>query len=67
MHTTFDEIIEEYVTMNTAPLLRRKWTSCTHMALFNLKKIRKVIDWTKVDKDDYLMRRNAVLKKLSLF
>ncbi|MBE6844494.1 MAG: cell filamentation protein Fic [Ruminococcus sp.] len=55
--STFDEIIEKYVEMNVAHPFRegngrsgRIWLDL--MLKANLK---KVIDWSKVDKDDYLL------------
>ncbi|MBQ4119544.1 MAG: Fic family protein [Clostridia bacterium] len=56
-HSTFDEIIEKYVEMNIAHPFRegngrttRIWLDCM------LKKgIGKVVDWSRVDKEDYLL------------
>lgn len=54
---TFEEIIEKYVEMNVAHPFRegngrsmRIW-----LDLMLKKEIRMVIDWSKVEKDDYLM------------
>lgn len=54
---TFDQIIEKYVEMNIAHPFRegngrstRIWLDCLLK-----KEIGKVIDWSKVDKNDYLM------------
>ena len=54
---TFDEIVEKYVEMNIAHPFRegngrsaRIW-----LDLILKKEISQVIDWSKVDKDDYLM------------
>ncbi len=53
---TFDEIIEKYVEMNIAHPFRegngramRIW-----LDLILKKEIQEVVDWNKVDKDDYL-------------
>ena len=54
---TFDQIVEKYVEMNVAHPFRegngrstRIWLDCM------LKKaIGQVIDWSKIDKDDYLL------------
>ena len=55
--STYDEIIEKYVEMNIAHPFRegngrsmRIW-----LDLMFKKEIQQVVDWSKVDKDDYLM------------
>jgi len=55
--STFDEIIEKYVEMNVAHPFRegngrsgRIW-----LDLMLKKEIGKVIDWSSIDKDDYLL------------
>ena len=55
--STFDEIVEKYVEMNIAHPFRegngrstRIWLDC----IFK-KGIGKVVDWSKVDKEDYLL------------
>lgn len=55
--TTFNEIIEKYVEMNVAHPFRegngrstRIWLDCILK-----KEIGKVVDWSKVDKEDYLL------------
>lgn len=55
--STFDEIVEKYVEMNIAHPFRegngrstRIWIDC----IFK-KEIGKVVDWSKVDKEDYLL------------
>lgn len=55
--STFDEIIEKYVEMNIAHPFRegngrstRIWLDCILKA-----EISKVVDWSKVDKEDYLL------------
>ena len=55
--TTFDEIIEKYVEMNVAhPFREGNGRSARIWLDFMLKKeIHKVVDWSKVDKDDYLL------------
>lgn len=62
--SNFDEIIEKYVEMNIAHPFRegngratRIWLDCLLKA-----KIQQVIDWNKVDKDEYLsaMQRSVV-------
>jgi len=56
-HSNFDEIVEKYVEMNIAHPFRegngrstRIWLDC----IFK-KEIGKVVDWSKVDKEDYLL------------
>lgn len=55
--STFDEIVEKYVEMNIAHPFRegngrstRIWLNC----IFK-KELGKVVDWSKVDKEDYLL------------
>lgn len=55
--STFDQIIEKYVEMNVAHPFRegngrstRIWLDCILK-----KELQKVIDWSKVDKEDYLL------------
>lgn len=55
--STFDEIIEKYVEMNVAHPFRegngrstRIWLDC----IFK-KELQQVVDWNKVDKEDYLL------------
>lgn len=55
--STFDEIIEKYVEMNIAHPFRegngrstRIWLNCILK-----KELGKVVDWSKVDKEDYLL------------
>lgn len=55
--STFDEIIEKYVEMNIAHPFREGNGRSTRMWLDLIlkKEIKKVIDWSKVDKEDYLL------------
>lgn len=55
--STFDEIIEKYVEMNIAHPFRegngrstRIWLDCILK-----KELKMVVDWNKVDKEDYLL------------
>ena len=55
--SNFDEIVEKYVEMNIAHPFRegngrsiRIWLNCVFK-----KELGKVIDWSKVDKEDYLL------------
>ncbi len=55
--STFDEIVEKYVEMNIAHPFRegngrstRIWLDC----IFK-KELGRVVDWSKVDKEDYLL------------
>ena len=55
--STFDEIIEKYVEMNVAHPFRegngrstRIWRDCILK-----KELHQVVDWSRVDKSDYLM------------
>lgn len=56
-HSTFNEIIEKYVEMNIAHPFRdgngrsaRIWLDLMFKA-----ELQKVVDWSKVDKEDYLL------------
>jgi cell filamentation protein len=55
--STFDEIIEKYVEMNVAHPFREGNGRSTRIWLDLMLKagIGKVIDWSKVDKEDYLL------------
>lgn len=62
--STFDEIVEKYVEMNIAHPFRegngrsaRIW-----LDLIFKKELSKVVDWSKVDKEDYLlaMERSSI-------
>ena len=60
----FDEIIEKYVEMNIAHPFRESNGRATRiwLDLILKKEIKQVIDWNKVDKDEYLsaMKRSVV-------
>lgn len=55
--STFDEIVEKYVEMNVAHPFREGNGRSTRLWLDAIlkKELRLVIDWSKVDKDDYLL------------
>ncbi len=55
--STFDEIIEKYVEMNVAHPFREGNGRSTRiwLDLMLKKELGQVIDWSKVDKDDYLL------------
>lgn len=55
--STFDEIIEKYVEMNIAHPFREGNGRSTRIWLDLMLKngIGKVIDWSKIDKEDYLL------------
>lgn len=54
---SFDEIIEKYVEMNIAHPLREGNGRSTRIWLDKILKteLGKVVDWSKVDKEDYLL------------
>lgn len=60
----FDEIIEKYVEMNIAHPFREGNGRATRLWLDLIlkKEIRQVVDWNRVDKEDYLsaMQRSVV-------
>lgn len=55
--SSFDEIIEKYVEMNVAHPFREGNGRSTRiwLDLILKKELNKVIDWSKVDKEDYLL------------
>ena len=55
--TTFDEIIEKYVEMNVAHPFREGNGRSTRiwLDLILKKELKLVVDWNKVDKEDYLL------------
>ena len=55
--STFDEIIEKYVEMNIAHPFREGNGRSTHIWLDHILKTEsgKVVDWSRVDKEDYLL------------
>ena len=61
---TFDEIIKKYVEMNIAHPFREGNGRATRiwLDLILKKELKKVVDWNKVDKDEYLsaMQRSLV-------
>jgi cell filamentation protein len=61
---TFDEIIEKYVEMNVAHPFREGNGRATRiwLDLILKKQIQQVVDWSKVDKEEYLtaMQRSVI-------
>lgn len=55
--SSFDEIIEKYVEMNVAHPLREGNGRSIRLWLDAIlkKELRQVIDWSQVDKEDYLL------------
>ena len=55
--STFDEIIEKYVEMNIAHPFREGNSRSTRLWLDQMLKagIGQVVDWSKVNKEDYLL------------
>ena len=56
-HSTFDEIVEKYVEMNVAHPFREGNGRSTRiwLDLMLKKEIGYVVDWSKVNKEDYLL------------
>ena len=56
-HSTFDEITQKYVEMNIAHPFREGNGRATRiwLDLIFKKELGKVVDWSKVDKEDYLL------------
>jgi len=61
---TFDEIINKYVEMNIAhPFLEGNWrTTRIWVDLILKKRLKKCVDWSKINKKDYL---NAMIESVS--
>ena len=57
--STFDQIIEKYVEMNIAHPFREGNGRSMRLWLDHILKseLGKVVDWNKVDKEDYLLAR----------
>lgn len=55
--TTFDEIVEKYVEMNVAHPFREGNGRSTRIWLDHMfkKELQKVVDWTQINKEDYLL------------
>lgn len=55
--STFDEIIEKYIEMNVAHPFREGNGRSARIWLGTIlkKELRQVVDWSKVDKEDYLL------------
>ena len=55
--STFDEIIDKYIEMNIAHPFREGNGRSTRIWLDMIlkKNINKVVDWSKIDKEDYLL------------
>lgn len=55
--STFDEIVEKYVEMNIAHPFREGNGRATRIWLDMIfkKKLKKVVDWSRIDKEDYLL------------
>lgn len=55
--STFDEIVEKYVEMNIAHPFREGNGRSTRIWLDHIlkKELGKVVDWSHIDKDDYLL------------
>ena len=55
--STFDEIVEKYVEMNIAHPFREGNGRATRICLDLIlkKELKKVVDWNKIDKEDYLL------------
>ena len=62
--STFDEIVEKYVEMNIAHPFREGNGRATRiwLDLILKKELKKVVDWNKIDKEDYLsaMERSPI-------
>ncbi len=62
--STFDEIVEKYVEMNIAHPFREGNGRVTRiwLDLILKKELKKIVDWNKIDKEDYLsaMERSPI-------
>lgn len=66
--STFDEIVEKYVEMNIAHPFKGENGRSTRiwLDLIFKKELGKVVDWSKVDKEDYLLAMERSPTKLSI-
>lgn len=68
--SNFDQIVEKYVEMNIAHPFREGNGRSTRIWLDHIlkNKIGKVIDWSKVDKEDYLlaMERSPIKEEIKV-
>jgi cell filamentation protein len=67
--SSFDEIVEKYVEMNIAHPFREGNGRATRiwLDLIFKKELKKVVDWSKIDKNDYLMAmERSVVKDLEI-
>ena len=64
---TFDEIIDKYVEMNVAHPFREGNGRSTRiwLDLILKKELGKVVDWSKVDKEDYLLAMEQGMPPIS--
>lgn len=55
--TTFDEIVEKYVEINVAHPFKKGNGRSTRIWLDHMfkKELQKVVDWSQIDKEDYLL------------
>lgn len=55
--SSFDEIVEKYIEMNIAHPFREGNGRATRIWLDMIfkKELKKVVDWSKIDKEDYLL------------
>ena len=60
--TTFDEIVEKYVEMNVAHPFREGNGRSTRIWLDHMfkKELQKVVDWSQIDKEDYLLAMERI-------
>ncbi len=67
--SNFDEIVEKYVEMNIAHPFREGNGRATRiwLDLIFKKELKKVVDWSKIDKNDYLMAmERSVVKDIEI-
>lgn len=63
--SNFDEIVEKYVEMNVAHPFQEGNGRSTRIWLDSIfkKELKMVVDWSKVDKEDYLLAMERSLVK----
>jgi len=69
LQSNFDEIVEKYVEMNIAHPFREGNGRATRiwLDLIFKKELKKVVDWSKIDKNDYLMAmERSVVKDIEI-
>ncbi|ETT65645.1 mobilization/cell filamentation protein-like protein [Paenibacillus sp. FSL H8-457] len=68
LQSTFDEIIEKYIEMNVAHPFREGNGRSMRIWLDTIlkKELRQVVDWSKVEKEDYMLAMERSVKDVEI-